>query len=190
MFHALHDLRAPRRMGSGAMALLLLTCAITFLACGGPGGNLVEATPTATTIADATATATATAAPKPTSTPKPKPTATPIPFHVTSALVSVSPSHYTGGCVNVTITFTFTFKLLANGPGGTISFYTSNPDGPPSAAMTVKAKAGQTIVTTTRAFVYDQQTIFSDESPWVQAHTTKPNSVSSTKANFVFTCLS
>jgi hypothetical protein len=84
----------------------------------------------------------------------------------------------------VTITFTFTFKLLAKGPGGTISFSTSNPDGPPSGTMTVKAKAGQTTVTATQQVDYDQESIFTDETPWVQVHTTKPNSVTSSKTNY------
>lgn len=113
-----------------------------------------------------------------------------MPFHVTGASVSVSPSHYTGSCYTVILTFTYTFKLLAHGPGGTISFYTSNPDGPPSATKTVKAKAGQTTVTTSEYVDYDQSSIFADESPWVQAHTTKPNSVTSSQSHYGFTCLS
>ena len=165
------------------------------LACS-ESGDLVEATPTtenATEVATSpAATFTPTAVPpKPTSTPKPKaPTATPVPFHVTSASVLVSPSHYTGGCVDVTMTFTYTFKLLANGPCGTISFYTYGPDGPPSGTMTAKAKAGQTTVTATQQVDYDQGTIFDDESPWIQVQTTKPNSVTSSKANYGFTCIS
>jgi hypothetical protein len=188
-----------QRFGATAVALLLLSCAVVILACSGSAGDLVEATPTTTGAAGATAAATSSAAaltptaipPKPTSTPKPKPpTATPVPFHVTSVSVSVSPSHYTGGCVDVTMTFTYTFKLLANGPGGTISFYTYGPDGPPSGTITVKAKAGQTTVTMTDKVDYDQETIFADESPWIQLQTTKPNKVTSNKANYVFTCIS
>lgn len=190
----------PRWYGSGAVALLLFTCAVVTLACSGTAGDLVEATPTTTALATGVATSTAPIAstatpspvpPKPTSTPKPKPPApTPVPFHVTSASVSVSPSAYTGGCDNVPIKFTYTFKLLANGPGGTISFYTYGPDGPPSGTFTVKAKAGQTTVTTTRTVDYDQATIFADESPWIQAQTTKPNKVTSPKSNYKFYCLS
>ncbi len=184
--------RRPQRYGASTVALLLLSSAFIMLACSGGAGDLVEATPTATSATTTVMTVTPTAVPpKPTSTPKPKPpTATPVPFRVISAAVSVSPSHYTGGCDNVTITFTFTFKLLANGPGGTISFYTSNPDGPPSGTMTAKAKAGQTTVTATQQVDYDQTSIFADESPWVQVHTSKPNSVSSAQAHYAFTCIS
>lgn len=189
--------REQRRVGAGAVALLLFICAAIILACSGTAGDLIEAKPTTTALATSAATSTAVAftptavPPKPTSTPKPKPpTATPVPFHVTSASVSVSPSAYTGGCDNVTITFTFTFKLLANGPGGTISFYTSNPDGPPSGTMTLKAKASQTAVTTKQQVDYDQSSIFVDESPWIQVHTSKPNSVTSAKSNYKFYCIS
>jgi hypothetical protein len=188
-----------QHFGATAAALLLITCAVVILACSGTSGDLVEATPTATGAAGATAVATSSAVastptavpPKPTSTPKPKPpTATPVPFRITSASVSVSPAHYTGGCVDVTMTFTYTFKLLAHGPGGTISFYTYGPDGPPSGTMTVTVKSGQTTVTSTQQVDYDQGTIFADESPWIQTQATKPNKVTSNKANYIFTCIS
>jgi hypothetical protein len=177
------------------VALLALVCAVVFLACSGSTGSTGDTGDTTPSTAAATATVTITptaTVPKPTSTPKPKPTATPIPipFHVISASVSVKPDVYTGSCMNVTETFTYTFKLQANGPGGTLTYQTNNPDGPPSGVSSIKVKANQTTATATQQTTLSQTDIFADESPWIQVSSLKPNFVQSAKANYKFYCIS
>lgn len=84
--------------------------------------------------------------------------------------------------------FTYTFKVVANGPGGTISYQTYGPDGPPSGVSTVKAAAKQTSVTAKQTVDFDEGSIEADEAPYIVVSTLKPNAVTSSKANYGFAC--
>lgn len=142
--------------------------------------NTATNTPTFTPTATNTTTPTNTATPTSTGTPTFTPTTTPSPGIVTSAILNVSPTSYSGTCP---ATFNFTGTITMNGPG-TVTYRWERSDGTtkPSQTLTFTTSGTQTI---TDVWTGITSTL---RSGWQRIHVGSPNELFSNQAMFTNNC--
>lgn len=196
------DTKFPRP-GLSWYTLFLATCFIFTLllaACGGdspvrsnpPVGSASGGiTPAAT--APGSAPTDGSGSPTPTSTPAsaPAPGTTPRPgvFGVSGVSTSVSPSSFSSSTCGSTSVFTFTgtIRVPAGTGGGTVSYTWLSSDGGIGSIHSIPFAAGQTSKIVTDTWVLG--TKWGDGSTfWMALKTISPNSMTSSHANFRFTC--